>query len=296
MRAVSYSYMVPVLSALVAGIGFMACSDDVNTSSSSGSASGSGGAGGEGAGTGGAAQSSSVASSSASSAASSTSGGGGASVCDQACDRLEGCFGLDVCPFLMVDCDTVGMGFDCPGECVLDATCEQLLTLTNLQSDPSKVDPELFACYNACNGGAGGAGGGGMGDCNTCAGSNCFGPIQACNGAQECQDWLQCVQGCQDGPCSDACDAMYAGAKPLFEPVYECVCNSCANDCSSFDPCKNQGAGGAGGGGMGGAGMGGSGMGGSGMGGSGMGGSGMGGSGMGGSGMGGSGMGGAGGN
>jgi hypothetical protein len=290
MRAVSYSYIVPVLSVLAVGLGFMACSDDANTSSSSGSASGSGGAGGKDVETGGAAQSSSVASTSASSAASSTSGGqGGGSVCDQACDRLKACIGLDVCPFIMIDCDTVGMGFDCPGQCILDADCKQIQTLLNLQSDPSKVDPELLACYNACNGGAGGAGGGGTGDCNTCAGGSCLAELQACNGSMECMDWLQCVQGCQDGPCSDACDVMYLGAKPIYEPIYDCVCTSCADDCGAFNPCKNQGAGGAGGGGMGGAGMGGSGMGGAGMGGAGMGGTGMGGAGMGGTGMGGAG-------
>jgi hypothetical protein len=265
MRAVSYSYIVPVLSVLMVGLGFMACSDDVNTSSSSGSASGAGGAGGE---TGSAQSStvaSSVASSSASASASSTSGGqGGGSLCDQACGHLEECLGLDVCPFIMVDCDTVGMGFDCPGQCILDADCAQLATLLNLQTDPTKVDPKLLACYNACQGGAGGAGGGGTGDCNTCVGGNCLAPVGACNNDQECQDWLQCVQGCQDGPCSDACDVMYANAKPIFEPVYECVCNSCAEDCNSFNPCKNQGAGGAGGGGAGGSGMGGAGMGGAG--------------------------------
>ena len=65
---------------------------------------------------------------------------GTSELCDQVCVKVS-----DECDFT-VSCETVkSYCDDCTGQCVLDATCEQIATLFT-----SDRDPQLVACIDAC--------------------------------------------------------------------------------------------------------------------------------------------------
>jgi hypothetical protein len=216
-----------------------ACGSEVSTSGAGGGSTSSG-VGGDG-GAGGSANVSTTASTSTSSASTSeasTTTGVGGGPCEQACAKVEMCFGTG-CAAAGIDC--TDPQYDCIGLCVLDASCADLLALA--QNNPP---PELAACVSACQGGDA--------TCNQCLlDSSC---TAGCMDDPNCQDWGQCALACSTPDCFDACDTQYPDAAASYGPIYDCACTSCTAECETvMDPC-GQGTGGMGAGGMGGGGMG----------------------------------------
>lgn len=168
--------------------------------------------------------------------------------CAQACAELGDC-GLpgDMCSGFL-DCNNP-QG-QCAAECVTDPAigCAEIFEAVSSQTGPL-IDCVL-QCQGSGQGGAGGMGQGGMGqgggsvaECQQCGQDSCTNAFFQCaqsGGFQACQSWLGCAQGCTDKPCLDACTMMY----PAAQPIANCLCTSCAGDCSQV--CAGSGAGGMG--------------------------------------------------
>jgi hypothetical protein len=75
-------------------------------------------------------------------------------------------------------------------------------------------------------------------DCTPCVTNSCFFQAASCQQSADCAPWLTCIQGCSDAACAEMCDQQYPNAKPLYDPVYTCACNSCMNECAALDPCN----------------------------------------------------------
>lgn len=173
-------------------------------------------------------------------------GGSGGAIpgtpCEQVCSNVETCFG--------VSCETAGLDcnnpqFDCPAECLQNASCDELVATFN-QNPP----PEIAACIGECQGGEGGAGGGPpQQGCVQCLFQNQC--LQPCMNQPGCQGWAPCAQNCQDPSCFADCNAQFPEAEPFFSQIYECACANCEGCDAPMDPC-NQGAGGSAGSGGGG--------------------------------------------
>lgn len=166
--------------------------------------------------------------------ASSSTGTG--DVCEDGCAHVAMC-GFDLCAMAGVDCSNPQ--FDCPMQCVLGATCEELIALVSMNPPP-----QLAACLEACQGGMGGGGeGGAPPDCQGCIFQNdCATPCITDN--QCIQGWGQCAQSCTDPACFDACDAMFPQSAAIYAQVYDCACTACEPQCgAAMAPCDT-GAGG----------------------------------------------------
>ena len=179
-----------------------------------------------------------------------TASSGGGSACDQACSHAAQC-GTDICNQFKIDCNNVSPMYDCVLECVGQLPCDQL----NQQN--------AFACYQKCqNAGtttgtgmaattgtgmgtsvaSSSASGGSTFQCNACSAQKCGMQLQQCAGDQQCGQWLQCIQGCNQNPspaCADKCDMTFPNAAAKYTPVYECSCTSCSSQCSNLDPCSH---------------------------------------------------------
>lgn len=173
-----------------------------------------------------------------------------ADACEEACSKAGDC-GLpaDTC-LQYLSCGSA-QG-DCAAGCINDPDidCNDIINAVTTQQGP------LIECVFGCQGGQGGAGGGGNGGagggssqaCQDCGQNQCQNAFFQCaqGGFQPCQDWLGCAQGCSDAACLDACTAMY----PSAQVIQDCLCTSCADDCSAV--CDGGGSGGGGQGGAGG--------------------------------------------
>ena len=139
----------------------------------------------------------------------STGGAGGGSLCDEACDRIDGCSFAGACAlaagqagFDLSTCDAEG---ECVSQCILDASCMQI---TSLISTP---DPVLSGCIQTClNGGMGGnssttattattattTSGSGGAPTTTTSGSGGMGGANASTGSGNGDDALLVDDGC----------------------------------------------------------------------------------------------------
>ncbi|WP_437936794.1 hypothetical protein [Sorangium sp. So ce341] len=220
----------------VTGGTIAACSGE--TTENPGGGGGSGGSGGGGttssttSSTTGASSSSSSSSTTAASTTATSTGAGGAgggTVCDQACEKAEECM-VPVCDLFTFDC--ADPAAECGAQCVRDATCEQLQSLTG-----DAVDPELAGCLSECQGTEGGSGA----ECLSCAGQN--GCLTACAFDEDCQPWLLCAQACMESDpqpqCFSDCDTAHPGAEEMADAVYVCACTDCSESCGAVaDPCN----------------------------------------------------------
>ncbi|WP_438016432.1 hypothetical protein WMF18_37310 [Sorangium sp. So ce315] len=218
---------------VAAGAALSACSGE--TTENPGGGGGSGGDGG--AGTTSSTTSTTSTSAATTSAATTSSGAGGdggsagnGTVCDQACDKAEECT-VPVCNILNFDCTDPAA--ECSAQCVLDASCEQIQSITS-----DAVDPELAGCLSECQGTEGG--GSGV-QCLSCAGQN--GCLTACALNNTCRPWLECARVCMESDpqpqCFSDCDAAHPDAAELAEAVYSCTCTDCSESCGAVvDPCN----------------------------------------------------------
>ena len=211
-----------------------ACGSDVTTeaSTSSSTASGSGGSGSGGAT---ATVVTAVSSSNSASAVSSSTGMVDCSMggtCEQGCCKLEEQCGSPVgCSTLfgiaMTSCnDPAG---DCAGQCLLDHSCEDILTTITTQDFGTPVAQCIVGCVG---GGQGGGGGMGAQSCLGCGSQNCTGEVVACsqNASDPCNQFLTCAQACMgDNSCLDACATMHDST--LTKNIVACACKNCAAEC-----------------------------------------------------------------
>lgn len=218
-------------------VALLGCGSDVQTQGGGGSGTGAGdtggvssnggssnvGANGTGAtGTGGSGNNTTV----------SSGGGIPQTACEQLCGNVTTCFGAD-CSQLGVDC--TNPQFDCPAECLKDASCADLGAIAQ-----GNVPPAYAPCLQMCQGGGmggGGTGGGAQGGCQQCAFSaNC---LNSCFGDSACMAWAQCAQNCQDPACFSMCNAANPNAAMQYGAVYSCMCTSCEMECAAqVDPCN----------------------------------------------------------
>lgn len=226
---------------VAAGAALSACSGE--TTENPGGGGGSGGDGGAGTTSSSTSSSStsttstSAASTSASTTSSGAGGDGGSAgngtMCDQACDKAEECT-EPVCNILTFDC--ADPAAECSAQCVLDASCEQIQSLSS-----NAVDPELAGCLSDCQGTEGG--GSGL-ECLSCTARN--GCMANCTQDIACLLWLACAQGCMENDpqpeCFSRCNAEHSGANELAGAVYDCACTDCSESCGAVvDPCNQPG-------------------------------------------------------
>jgi hypothetical protein len=214
-----------------AGLWIAACDSDVETSQpSTGGAAGMGGSGGSGggdAGNGG----------SAGEGGGEVCGGPFVNICEEACCQIE-----TVCGITGACSQLEGLtGFTC-GDPELE--CVGTTLLAEQMANPSGFCSAILALAT------------GMGDemfvgdilsclstdpCLQCGAQSCPNEAFACQAAEACTAFLQCVQmnACMDAPCIDGCRDM--NQSPETTALYNCVAENCTETCL--------GAGGAGGGG-----------------------------------------------
>jgi hypothetical protein len=198
-------------------------------------------------------------SASSSSTSTSSSSSGGDPACDAACTHVAQCNLGFTCAQLPANynCSTVGTQYDCVFECINALSCSQILS-------------QGMACLTAtCSDGGttmdgGGPGDGGVGPtdggvgpgdggiavsaCTMCATAQCIGggqgPLAKCGLDSTCLGWAGCINACNSespptASCFQTCDATYASASALYDPVYVCTCSMCGTECATSDPCDH---------------------------------------------------------
>lgn len=210
------------------------CAPTSTVASTSSSASGSGAGGSGGAAQGGGGGGGKTAGSGGDGGA--QTGAGGAEPCDgdcceKGCDKTaKECGFGDVCGSLNIQCGS-DQG-ECVGKCFYGATCEEIATLFG-----SQADPDLLACIQSCGTPDNPDGGGQALACGNCAGMACQAVGAECFADQDCQAWLNCAFQCPDSTCAKVCNEQWPELAEMYGPIYDCLCNKCANPCSYLDPC-----------------------------------------------------------
>jgi hypothetical protein len=73
--------------------------------------------------------------------------------------------------------------------------------------------------------------------CTTCGATECTDTLKSCTDSAECGAWLACLTACETSECVSSCDSKHAAAARVYSAVYDCLCTSCADDCSGADAC-----------------------------------------------------------
>jgi hypothetical protein len=64
----------------------------------------------------------------------------------------------------------------------------------------------------------------------------CQDSVGKCLQISSCKEWVQCVNDCFGDEwataCFRGCDMKFAPAKPQYQPIYACLCGSCAGPCA----------------------------------------------------------------
>lgn len=187
----------------------------------------------------------------------SAGGAGGSDVCQQACDKLKGECGVDVCaqiPDGKLPCPEYACVAQCfeATSCVEVYGCYQGGPAGDLPACLDACDTPPFKCQGPPDPGQ---------KCRNCVMKTCAKEAIACNQDPACQPYAQCVMACAQSPdalaCTNACGVDHPGANAVQGDLYQCTCSSCPA-CSPLDICSvasnDGGAGGSGGaGGLGGA-------------------------------------------
>lgn len=74
--------------------------------------------------------------------------------------------------------------------------------------------------------------------CSACGDSECSTELAACTDNQECSPWLRCLRACADEACVTACDDEHADVARVYTGIYECLCDSCEDECSGAKACE----------------------------------------------------------
>ena len=204
-----------------------ACEDSITTNpapnDTATSTSGSGGNGGDSTTT--TTSAGGTTTTSASGGAGTGGGFGGGNACEQACNYIENTCGFSgACAQVGLDCNNPQS--ECPGQCILAATCAQIISLASQNPDPT-----LAGCLQSCQGGTGGMGqgGGNQMSCGQCAQANCNMYFAPCQQDSICQGYFQCVTQCQTPQCEQACLANNNSTASVN--LSTCICGNCGSNC-----------------------------------------------------------------
>lgn len=212
---------------------------------------GSGGSGGAGGGEGGTTTTSSMSGGGGQGGIGNNGGSGGdggtggvpIDACEDGCDKITSCTGVDRCTSLSVDCDatpthpepTVACIVDCAGQ--PESTCGDVTAYLASQASTPGPASHLAQCLATCDvassqaalleclAGGGGGGGGGAGGGGGSTGAPCLDHITCEEGDTDCTTWFECIRTCTDPGCFSACNAATPGAADNYDPFYACLCN-----------------------------------------------------------------------
>jgi len=143
-------------------------------------------------------------------------------------DEMAQCVLCDQC---YGDCD--GQGYGCAPACgadefaCADGSCLPLAQQCDGAAQCPAGDDEQ-GCPGQCDG---------TGDCQTCADCAftdlCANEVGACVAAPECLSYNDCMSGCQDQACVDACAQAYPLGAQLYDALSQCIlCDACVDDCA----------------------------------------------------------------
>ena len=92
---------------------------------------------------------------------------------------------------------------------------------------PSGGNPASAAASSSASGG---------GTCQDCANSStmagCSSQYQSCGGDQDCVDFSNCLQNCQNQSCVDQCTSAHQQGAQVYSQLIQCICMVCSNECS----------------------------------------------------------------
>ncbi|HXK19207.1 MAG TPA: hypothetical protein VNG33_15445 [Polyangiaceae bacterium] len=73
--------------------------------------------------------------------------------------------------------------------------------------------------------------------CTACGDTQCKDTMKACTDNAECAPWLSCVKACDTAACINACDRKHENVARVYRGVYDCLCTSCATECTPARAC-----------------------------------------------------------
>jgi hypothetical protein len=73
--------------------------------------------------------------------------------------------------------------------------------------------------------------------CSACGASECKDELDACGDNPECAPWLGCLSACADEACITACDDEFADVARIYAGIYDCLCDSCEDECTDAKAC-----------------------------------------------------------
>jgi len=76
--------------------------------------------------------------------------------------------------------------------------------------------------------------------CTACGDTQCQATMQACTGNAECAPWLTCVAACDSAACINTCDRTHENVARVYRGVYDCLCTSCAAECTAAKACNKK--------------------------------------------------------
>jgi hypothetical protein len=68
-------------------------------------------------------------------------------------------------------------------------------------------------------------------DCNTCVSASCATQAAACASGSDCDLYDQCLAGCSDATCSNACGTAHAPGQMAAQALASCTSTNCAAPC-----------------------------------------------------------------
>jgi hypothetical protein len=149
---------------------------------------------------------------------------------------LPGCAGFDLSGCVGCGNGRLEAGEFCDGSYTGALTCADL----GLGDGPLGCTPD---CLHVATGGCQASYCDGSGDCTTCQTcadeGACRSARQACVDSAECMTYNDCLFGCMDQACIDACAITYPQGAALYHAYVDCiVCQSCLRDCAGAGSCQ----------------------------------------------------------
>ncbi len=117
------------------------------------------------------------------------------------------------------------------GNCNLAAEC------TASAPCAAKCNPSAATCESGDGGGEDAAptddaGGDATQTCASCQAASCSGQLADCAAGTQCAAYNQCVLGCTDSPCTDACSTSNTAGYTAAQALGTCTTTSCGSLCN----------------------------------------------------------------
>jgi hypothetical protein len=68
-------------------------------------------------------------------------------------------------------------------------------------------------------------------DCTGCTNAKCKDDVAACGSGSECDQYAQCLAGCQDTACFNDCGTAHETGKAASQALENCTVTNCKNEC-----------------------------------------------------------------